>query len=85
MRVFAVLLAVVFTTGYGFAAHLAVSSVRPGQPAAARPAAPDRVWYGGSLDPITVRSGGPEPRTRPAGSHSRLLDRPAVHRVTAAS
>jgi hypothetical protein len=75
MRVYALLLGVLFTTGYGYAAHVAVSSRPSGAVAATRPAA-GRIWYGGTLDPITVRA---EARAvTPAASHSRLLDRPAV-------
>jgi hypothetical protein len=83
MRVYALLLGIVLTTGYGYAAQLAVSSLGPGrhtpaQPAAAIPAgdALDSVWYGGVLDPVTVesRAGG----ARAAATKARVLSRPTV-------
>jgi len=60
MRVYALLLGIVFTASYGFAAQLAVSSVGPGRQSDTAPASAsqglDRVWYGGVIDPITVES-----------------------------
>src|SRR5438552_17843606 len=81
MRVYALLLGILFTTGYGYAAQIAVSSLSAGRqpataPAAAIPAsaALDGVWYGGGLDPVTVqpRSGG----TRAGATQGRVLSRP---------
>src|SRR6267378_3078951 len=83
MRVYALLLAVALTTGYGYAAQVAVSSLGPGRqpataPAGAIPAsgALDGVWYGGVLDPVTVesRSDG----ARAATTQGRVLSRPTV-------
>ncbi len=83
MRVYALLLGILFTTGYGYAAQIAVSSLGAGRPAPAQPAATippdgalDGVWYGGVLDPVTVesRSGG----TRAAATQGRVLSRPTV-------
>lgn len=83
MRVYALLLGILLTTGYGYAAQIAVSSLGAGHNTRARPAAalptgdaPDRVWYGGVLDPVTVesRSGG----ARAAATKARVLSRPTV-------
>jgi hypothetical protein len=85
MRVYPLLLGILLTTGYGYAAQIAVSSlgagrVAPADPAATSPApagtALDGVWYGGVLDPVTVetRSGG----TRAAATKARVLSRPTV-------
>jgi len=83
MRVYALLLAVILTTGYGYAAQIAVSSLGAGrhtatEPAAAIPAggALDGVWYGGVLDPVTVesRSDG----AQAAATQGRVLSRPTV-------
>ena len=83
MRVYALLLAVVLTSGYGYAAQIAVSSLGPGRQSATEPAgaipasgALDGVWYGGVLDPVTVesRSNG----ARAAATQGRVLSRPTV-------
>ena len=83
MRVYALLLGILFTTGYGYAAQIAVSSLKAGHAAPAQPAATiptdgalDGVWYGGVLDPVTVesRSDG----TRAAATQGRALSRPTV-------
>ena len=83
MRVYALLLAVILTTGYGYAAQIAVSSLGAGrhtatEPAPAIPAAGalDGVWYGGVLDPVTVesRSDG----AQAAATQGRVLSRPTV-------
>ena len=83
MRVYALLLGILFTTAYGYAAQIAVSSLGAGRTAPAPPAATTRtgesldgVWYGGVLDPVTVesRSGGP----RAAATQGRVLSRPTV-------
>ena len=83
MRVYALLLAVALTTGYGYAAQVAVSSLGPGRepataPAGAIPAsgALDGVWYGGVLDPVAVesRSDG----ARAATTQGKVLSRPTV-------
>src|SRR2546426_8594058 len=82
MRVYALLLGILFTTGYGYAAQIAVSSLGAGrqpatEPAAAIPAsaALDGVWYGGGLDPVTGES--PGGGTRAAANPGRGLSRPA--------
>src|SRR2546426_10886901 len=83
MRVYALLLGILFTTGYGYAAQIAVSSLGAGrqpatEPAAAIPAsaALDGVWYGGGLDPVTGESRGGG--TRAAGTQGRGFSRPTV-------
>ncbi len=83
MRMYALLLGAVFTTGYGYAAEVAVSSVAAGRHAAVAPAAAvsvgaplDPVWYGGVIDPITVESGG-GPAKITTMTKSQLLDRGA--------
>ena len=80
MRFTALLLGVLFTTAYGYAAH--VSSVGSSGPVATAPAS-DRIWYGGTLSPITVRA--EAPAVSRATAHSRLLDRPAVRCPTRVS
>jgi len=91
MRIYALLLGVVFTSAYAYAAQVAVSSVGTNRHAGSRPAAAaaadnatDRIWYGGVLDPITVESGGGPAKTSVVNK-SRLLDRPAAHCFTAVS
>ena len=83
MRVYALLLPVILTTGYGYDAQIAVSSLGAGrhtatEPATAIPAgrALDGVWYGGVLDPVTVesRSDG----ARAAATRGGVLSRPTV-------
>src|SRR2546426_9373456 len=83
MRVYALLLGILFTTGYGYAAQIAVSSLGAGRPAPAQPAATippdgalDGVWYGGGPDPLTVesRTGG----TRGAATPGNVLRPPTV-------
>jgi len=83
MRVYALLLGILLTTGYGYAAQIAVSSLRARRPTALEPAARiptdgalDGVWYGGVLAPVTVesRSDG----TRAAVTQGRVLSRPTV-------
>jgi len=93
MRIYALLLGVVFTSAYGYAAHVAVSSARGGRHSDSKPTATaaaddptDRIWYGGVLDPITVESGGGGGSAKTtAVSKSRLFDRPAARCFTAAS
>jgi hypothetical protein len=93
MRIYALLLGVVFTSAYGYAADVAVSSARGGRHSDSKAAATaaaadptDRIWYGGVLDPITVESGrGDSSAKTTAVSKSRLFDRPAVRCFTAAS
>jgi hypothetical protein len=71
MRVYALLLGITLTAGYGYTADVAVSSLSAGRQAlaataaAAAPAAghtwdnvPGAVWYGGVLDPVTVETDG---------------------------
>ena len=83
MRVYALLLGVLLTTGYGYAAQVAVSSLGSGRQTVSEPAksipatnALDGVWYGGVLDPVTVesRSGG----ARASASRNKVLSRPTV-------
>jgi len=90
MRVYALLLGILFTTGYGYAAQIAVSSLGAGRSAPAQPAATvptdgalNGVWYGGVLDPVTVesRSGG----TRAAATQGKVLSRPTVRCSEASS
>ncbi len=71
MRVYALLLGITLTAGYGYTANVAVSSLNGGRQALAAPAAPaapaagrtvedvpGAVWYGGVLDPVTVEING---------------------------
>src|SRR5437867_11039245 len=83
MRVYALLLGILLTTGYGYAAQIAVSSLGAGRQPAAEPATVepatnslDGVWYRGVLDPVTVesRSGG----ARASASQGNVLRRPTV-------
>src|SRR6266550_4420147 len=77
------LLGILLTTGYGYAAQIAVSSLGAGRQPATEPATVvpatnslDGVWYGGVLDPVTVesRSGG----ARASASQGKVLSRPTV-------
>ncbi|HLB82804.1 MAG TPA: hypothetical protein VJJ54_06920 [Gemmatimonadales bacterium] len=88
MRVYALLLGIALTSGYGYAAQLAVSSLDTGRQTrrdAATPVpasgAPDAVWYGGVLDPVTVESSSGD--TRAAAAQGRVFSRPAVRCVGA--
>ena len=88
MRVYALLLGVLFTTGYGYAAQVAVSSLKANPATAVEPAATpadgalDGVWYGGVLAPVTVesRSDG----TRAGATQGKVLSRPTVRCTEAA-
>src|SRR3989442_14063673 len=89
MRVYALLLGILFTTGYGYAAQIAVSSLKANpvtatEPAATLPAggALDGVWYGVVLAPVTVesRSDG----TIAAATQGEGLRRPIVRSTGAA-
>jgi hypothetical protein len=89
MRVYALLLGILFTTGYGYAAQIAVSSLGAGRSAPAQPAATvpthgafDGVWYGGVLDPVIVESHG---GTRAAATQGRVSSRPTVRCTEASS
>ena len=82
MRVYALLLGVVLTSGYAYAAHVAVSSAAPGRSPAVVPAsdANGPVWYGGVLDPIVVVAPrGGEPQT--ATTKDRVVSRPTFRCV----
>jgi len=89
MRVYALLLGIALTTGYGYAAQLAVSSLGAGHniitapaPTIDAPSSLDGVWYGGVLEPVTVES----PRgARAAATAGRILSRPTVRCVEAGS
>jgi hypothetical protein len=67
MRVYALLLGLALTAGYGYAAQVAVSSAgaRPnggvGVGARGPDEKPDAIWYGGTLDPVTVEAKGHAP------------------------
>jgi len=89
MRVYALLLGILFTTGYGYAAQIAVSSLKANAATATEPAATvpaggalDGVWYGGVLAPVTVesRSDG----TRAGATQGKVLSRPTVRCTEAA-
>jgi hypothetical protein len=87
MRIYALLLGTLLTTGYGAAAELAVTSLDTGRhtrgdAAAVVPASDARgaVWYGGVLDPITVESSA---RDSHAAAQARILSRPTVRCVGA--
>jgi hypothetical protein len=78
MRIYALMLGVALTTGYGYAAQVAVSSIGAGHrpdPLPPGALAPDRgqVWYGGVLDPITVES-----ERGPVAAKVRVFSRPTV-------
>ena len=79
MRMYALMLGVALTTGYGYAAQVAVSSIGAGHRPNTLPAetlAPDergQVWYGGVLDPITVES-----ERGPVAAKVRVFSRPTV-------
>ncbi|PYO76061.1 MAG: hypothetical protein E6K55_08655 [Gemmatimonadetes bacterium] len=80
MRIYALMLGIALTTGYGYAAQVAVSSAGAGHRADTLPAgavAPvdgrGQVWYGGVLDPITVES-----ERGPVAAKTRVFTRPTV-------
>jgi hypothetical protein len=78
MRMYALLLGVILTSGYGYAAQVAVASATGDRKPAPNPEARavlDRVWYGGMLEPIIVESRG---TARVAGRGHRLLQRVTV-------
>ena len=87
MRIYALMLGIALTAGYGYAAELAVSSLDPGRQTRANPPAripasgnPGAVWYGGVLDPITVESSRGDIH---AAAQARILSRPTVRCVGA--
>lgn len=88
MRVYALLLGVALTTGYGYAAQIALSSVGASRytpaasPAASAAGHPGSVWYGGVLDPVTVES--KSDGARPASTKNQVLSRPTVRCIEAA-
>jgi hypothetical protein len=76
------LLGIALTTGYGYAAQMAVSSLGAGRNLITEPAPAsdvgsslDGVWYGGVLDPITVES---PSGARATAARTRILSRPTV-------
>ena len=89
MRVYALMLGIMLTAGYGYTAQIAVSSLGAGhemlaQPPAARSDAGGELWYGGVLDPVTVETRSVAPAKR--GVLSRQTVRcvqtaPAAHRA----
>ena len=87
MRVYALLLGIALTTGYGYAAQIALSSVGAGLHTPAAPTATiaaghrGHVWYGGVLDPVTVES--ESNGARPATTKSQVLGRPTARCVEA--
>jgi len=88
MRVYALLLGILFTTGYGYAAQIAVSSLKGNPATATEPAATvpaggalDGVWYGGVLAPVTVESRSDGTR---AATQGKVLSRPTVRCTEAA-
>src|SRR2546430_15525273 len=87
MRIYALLLGITLTSGYGAAAELAVSSLDAGRQTRAHTAAtipasdaPGAVWYGGVLDPITVES---SPGDSPTAARALIFSRPTVRCVGA--
>jgi hypothetical protein len=85
MRVYALLLGITLTAGYGYTADVAVSSLGAGRQALAAAVArhaledvPGAVWYGGVLDPVTVEIDGA------ALGRSGLLSRKTVRCTEAA-
>lgn len=82
MRVYALLLGIVLTSAYGYAAAVAVASANPSRRLDAGSVATiaagrgsDELWYGGVLEPITVESGS-SVAAAPALPR-RLLDAPS--------
>ena len=80
MRIYALMLGVALTTGYGYAAQVAVTSVgaahRVNTLRAASIAADDgrgQVWYGGVLDPVVVES-----QRGTVVTKTKILGRPTV-------
>jgi hypothetical protein len=75
MRIYALLLGIICTSGYGYAAEVAVASATSGRAPAPQPATRavlDPVWYGGVLDPIIVEARGTH---RAAGTARHVLQR----------
>lgn len=78
MRVYALLCGILLTSGYAYAAQVAVASTAAGQRAVPAPTVTTdpagELWYGGVLDPITVESRGGSPQA--AAVQDRVLTRP---------
>lgn len=75
MRMYALMLGVILTSGYGYAAEVAVASATGRRAPASNPearAVREPVWYGGMLDPIIVESRGTH---RVAGTERHALER----------
>ena len=86
MKAYAMLLGLLLTVGYGYAAQVAVSSVGMSRNEAAlgvRSGGGDQpVWYGGTLDPVTVEARSDAP-AKTAASRWLFLDRPAARCIQA--
>ena len=80
MRVYAMLVGLALTAGYGYAAQVAVESVgaHRGEAAPASSIEPsgslETIWYGGILAPITVEATADAP-AKTAAARRLLLDR----------
>jgi hypothetical protein len=88
MRTYALILGILLTTGYGYAAQVAVSSavaVRPTDPAPAAGAVEKGpLYYGGMIDPIVVESSPVGSGAKADVSQRRLLGRPTLRCVDTA-
>lgn len=88
MRTYALILGILLTSGYGYAAQVAVSSaakLRPTDPAPAAAAVePGPLYYGGMIDPIVVESAPGGSGAKPELSQRRLLGRPTLRCVDTA-
>ena len=72
MRVYALLLGIALTSGYGYAADVAMASRKPVEPKPAASTGP--VWYGGVLDPVIVEARDGVVHTT-TGARAREIDR----------
>jgi L-alanine-DL-glutamate epimerase-like enolase superfamily enzyme len=87
MRTYALMLGILLTTGYGYAAQVAVSSatLRPTDPAPAAGAVEQGpLYYGGMIDPIVVESAPVGSGAKAEVSQRRLLGRPTLRCVDTA-
>jgi hypothetical protein len=84
MRIYALLLGLALTAGYGYAAQVAVSSASVGGyrgvAAGSRGLAeePEGIWYGGTLAPVKVEAKGNSPAKTAAARRRLILDGPPV-------
>ena len=86
MRVYAMLLGAILTVGTAYLAEVAVASATTSRPESSpREAqalvATDPIWYGGTLDPVTIEARGGVSRSVTLTHRDSLIESPRVGRA----